>query len=121
MPPAERYSTYSTGPVLVVVFQPNRMLDTAMVEEMAGSLKGLIAHAEEDAFVFDLSGIRSLSSGALGMLLGIQRDLARVGGELKLAGLSEENREVFRITKLDAVFDAYPDADAAVEAFQTRE
>jgi len=37
---------------------------------------------------------------------------------MKLAGLSEENREVFRITKLASVFDMYPDAKAAIEAFR---
>lgn len=117
MPRSELYSTYSVEPAMVVVFKPNQMLDTETINQVAGSLKDLLARAHEDAFVFDFSGVGYLSSRALGLLLGIQRDLARNGGDLKLAGLSEENREVFRVTKLDAVFDIYPDAKAAIEAF----
>jgi len=118
MPRSDLYSTYSVEPVMVVVFKPNRMLDTETVGQMAGSLKDLLARAHEDAFVFDFSGVGYLSSRALGMLLGIERDLARDGRDMKLAGLSEENREVFRITKLAAIFDVYPDAKAAIEAFR---
>jgi len=118
MPRSDLYSTYSVEPVMVVVFKPNRMLDTETVSQMTGSLKDLLARAHEDAFVFDFSGVGYLSSRALGLLLGIQRDFARDGREMKLAGLAEENREVFRITKLAAVFDMYPDVKAAIEAFR---
>jgi len=120
MPRAELYSTYSVDPVMVVAFKVNRMLDSESVDRVADSLKDLLAHAHEDAFVFDLSGVGYLSSRALGLLLGIHRDLVRGGRDLKLAGLSDENREVFRITKLDSVFDIYGDATAAIKAFQTR-
>lgn len=118
---SELYSTYSVEPAMVVAFKPNRMLDTDSVDRVADSLKDLLARADEDAFVFDFSGVGYLSSRALGLLLGIHRDLARDGRGLKLAGLSDENREVFRVTKLDAVFDIYADATAAIKAFQTRE
>jgi len=120
MPRAELYSTYSVDPVMVVAFKVNRMLDSESVDHVAESLKDLLARAREDAFVFDFSGVGYLSSRGLGLLIGIQRELASHGRDLKIAGLSDENREVFRITKLDSVFDIYGDATAAIKAFQTR-
>ena len=40
------------------------------------------------------------------------------GGQLKLAGIRDSIMEVFRITKLDEVFDIYKNETAAVDAFQ---
>jgi len=39
-------------------------------------------------------------------------------GRLKLAGIHPEVMEVFRITKLDTVFDIYKDAPSAIETFR---
>ena len=52
------------------------------------------------------------------MLIGLQRRVVQGKGRLKVAGINEEVMEVFRITKLDTVFDIYRDAPAAIEAFR---
>jgi anti-anti-sigma regulatory factor len=39
------------------------------------------------------------------------------GGQLKLAGIKDSIMEVFRITKLDEVFDIYKTEAIAIEAF----
>ena len=59
-----------------------------------------------------------LSSSALGMLLGLQRRIVQRTGRMKLAGINDEVMEVFRITKLDTVFDIYKDEAGALEAFR---
>ena len=40
------------------------------------------------------------------------------GGHLKLSGIKDSIMEVFRITKLDEVFDIYKNETAALDAFQ---
>ena len=39
-------------------------------------------------------------------------------GRVKLAGINNDIMEIFRITKLDTVFDIYKDAPAALEAYR---
>ena len=46
-----------------------------------------------------------------------QKKVAMKGGKLKLSGIKDSIMEVFRITKLDEVFDIYKNEEAAVEAF----
>jgi len=118
MPRSDLFATYSLEPAMVILFKPERILDSAFVARIGESLKDLAARAHEEAFVLDLSRVGYLSSAALGMLLGLARAVAERGGRLKLAGLSPENRELFRITRLDGVFDICEDVRTAVEALR---
>jgi anti-sigma B factor antagonist len=52
------------------------------------------------------------------MLIGLQRRVVQRQARMKLSGINPEVMEVFRITKLDTVFDIYKDESAAVEAFR---
>ena len=118
---SELYSTCSIDPAVVIVFKPHEILSADVVGEMYSTLKDLARQARETKFVLDFSRVGYLSSSALGMLIGLQRDFAQRDREMKLAGINNENREVFRITKLDRVFDIYDDTQAALEAFRRHE
>lgn len=114
----EYYATREIDGVLVVVFRQAQILDAVTIERMAARLKELIDGSEADRMVCDFSHVTYLSSSALGMLIGLQRRITQKGGSMKLAGVNDEIREVFEITKLDTVFDMYRDVSAAVEAFR---
>jgi anti-sigma B factor antagonist len=88
------------------------------IERMSSNLKELIDSQEGGRFIFDFSQVTYMSSSALGMLIGLQRRIAQSGSHLKLTGIQDEIMEVFRITKLDTVFDIYRDVDGAAEAFR---
>ena len=110
------YATRTVDGVCIVTFRQSHILDAVTIERMAASLKDLVDQAAERRFVFDFASVTYLSSSALGMLIGLQRHFAQRKETLKLAGINPEIMEVFRITKLDTVFDIYKDVDAAVEA-----
>jgi anti-sigma B factor antagonist len=116
---SELYATCSIDPAMVIVFKPSHILSADIVNEMHDSLSDLARHARETRFVLDFSRVGYLSSSALGMLIGLQRDFAKRDCQMKLVGMSDENREIFRITKLDRVFDIYNDTQAALQAFRT--
>jgi len=118
VPRSELYTTCSIDPAMVVVFKPHGILDADVVDRIGDALKELGEHAHETKFVFDFSRVEYLSSSALGMLIGLQRNFAQKDREMKLVGINDENKEVFRITKLDRVFDIYDDTKAALEAFR---
>jgi anti-sigma B factor antagonist len=110
------YTSHSTDDVRVVTFQQGHILDAMTIDRMATGLKELIDRSPGGRLVFDFSKVTYLSSSALGMLIGLQRRAVQNNAGLKLAGISEEIMEVFRITKLDTVFDIYKDGASAIEA-----
>jgi len=118
---SDLYSTCSIDTAMVIVFKPSHILSADVVNEMHDTLKDLGKEARETRFIFDFSRVGYLSSSALGMLLGLQRDFAGRDRRIKLVGMSGENKELFSITKLDRVFDIYDDTQAALEAFRKDE
>jgi anti-sigma B factor antagonist len=67
--------------------------------------------------VLDLSRVKFMDSISLGMLVPLVLYARRVGGDLKLSGLSSDIRALFKVLLLDRVIDVFPDAAAAVASF----
>lgn len=112
------YVTREVGDVTVVSFQQSQILDAMTIERMGTTLKALIEGKANGRFVFDFSHVTYMSSSALGMLIGLQRRILQEQAQLKLCGVRDDIMEVFRITKLDTVFDIYKDTRATTEAFR---
>jgi len=76
----------------------------------------------EFQLVVDLSGVPLVNSDALELLLDAQNQLARVGGQIKLANLNAVIQDVFRLTGLadhiESIDDAGSDRTAEPEAGQ---
>ncbi|NLX59479.1 MAG: STAS domain-containing protein [Phycisphaerae bacterium] len=113
----EWYVQQNIGDVAVVRFSQEHILDAVIIEKMGAGLKALIDGEPRTQFVLDFNGVNYLSSSALGMLISLQKKVAMKGGQLKLSGIKDSIMEVFRITKLDEVFDIYKNQEAAIEAF----
>jgi anti-sigma B factor antagonist len=70
-------------------------------------LKSLIQdalEAGERKFVVDFSPTAYIDSSGLGALVSINKKVREAGGELRLAGLNEDLRALFELTKLDTLF-----------------
>lgn len=112
------FVTRGMDDVLIVKFQQPQILDAVTIERMGNGLKQLIDGAAQRRFLLDFSNVTYLSSSALGIFISFQRRVVQKPAELKLSGICDGIMEVFRITKLDTVFDIYKDAPSAVEAFR---
>ena len=67
--------------------------------------------------IIDLTQVKFMDSAGLGVLVSGLKVCNKNGGDLVLVGLSENVRELFRITRLDTVFKLFPDRQSATEAF----
>lgn len=70
-------------------------------------LKGLIQESLETGerkFLIDCTGTGYIDSSGLGALVTISKKVRESGGELRLAGLNEDLRSLFELTKLDSLF-----------------
>jgi len=55
--------------------------------------------------VLDLIGLNSINSAGLGVLIGILNKVKVQNGKLKMININERIMNIFRITKLDLVFE----------------
>ena len=82
-----------------------------LIAEMAGFIK------EERRIAMDLFAIEFIDSSGLGGLLSILRSLSEGGGDLRLAAPSTVVESLFRITRMNRVFEVFKTIDEAVGSY----
>jgi anti-anti-sigma factor len=55
--------------------------------------------------IIDLSAVQYLSSAILAKLINLKRKVAAIRGKIRIRGIHPDQLEVFRITRLDQMFD----------------
>src|SRR5512147_408719 len=60
--------------------------------------------AGDRKFLIDFTRTGYIDSSGLGVLVSLSKKIRDQGGELKLAGLNEDLRTLFELTKLDTLF-----------------
>jgi anti-sigma B factor antagonist len=68
--------------------------------------------------VLDLSGVRYVDSGGLGILVGLSVSARNRGGELKLVNPSQRVSDLLQRTKLTTIIGVYGNVEEAVLAFR---
>ena len=66
--------------------------------------------------VIDLSDVTYIDSAGLAALIQAMQKVEAYGGKFSLAGLQETVRSIFEISRLDQVFQIFPDTDTALAA-----
>ena len=73
--------------------------------------------AGEKKFLVDFANTGYIDSSGLGVLVSLSKKVREAGGELRLAGLNEDLRALFELTKLDTLFPIADSAGAALTSF----
>lgn len=113
-------STTTKDGILIIRFDDQRLLDEGRIGQVDQEVTAVIEKSEQDRVVFDFSPVQFMSSSMLGKLVAAHKKLKGFKAKLKLAGLSDDIREVFKITRLDKVFDIEPDVASACKSFAKR-
>ena len=79
-------------------------------------LDELIAKGQR-RFVFDLSGVAHMDSTGIGCFVAALNKVKGAGGKMRVSGAAGGVREGFRVTRLDTIFEFFPDVDSACERF----
>ncbi len=83
-------------------------------------LKGMVQDgldSGERKFVIDCTQTGYIDSSGLGALVSLSKKVREQGGELRIAGLNEDLRALFELTKLDTLFHISPTAAEALAGF----
>jgi anti-sigma B factor antagonist len=88
---------YETGPLTVVGFGPEDLPEFIDFAECRDEIVDLIRTHGTKTLAFDLTGVKYVPSGMLGLLASLRKE----GVEVHLYNPSPDVREVLAITKLD--------------------
>lgn len=102
------------GNYTVIRFREADILDQVNIHEMGKEMYAVVESSPGIELIVDFEGVEYLSSSALGKLITLKRKVEEASGTLKMCRIKPEIMEVFRITKLDTIFDIYSDLDAAM-------
>jgi anti-sigma B factor antagonist len=93
------------GDMTLVHFNDKKILDKPNIQEIGEQLFRLVENLERKKLVLDFGKVEYLSSAALGKLITLQKKLKTVGGWLVLCNIEAKIHEVFKVSKLDKVFE----------------
>jgi anti-sigma B factor antagonist len=68
-------------------------------------------------FLIDFTKTGYIDSSGLGVLVSLSKKIRDEGGDLRLAGLNDDLKTLFELTKLDTLFAITDSADEALAAF----
>jgi anti-sigma B factor antagonist len=83
-------------------------------------LKNLVHESLERGgrkFVIDCTRTGYIDSSGLGALVSMSRKVRETGGEMRIAGLNEDLRSLFELTKLDTLFPILATPEQALAGF----
>lgn len=106
----------TTNPAGVTILR----IDGQLIVGNRQELKTLIQEGldrGERKFLIDCGQTGYIDSSGLGALVSLSKKVRELGGELRIAGLNDDLRSLFELTKLDTLFHISPTAAEALAEF----
>ena len=100
-----------------VGFIEQNILDEANIQQIGDALGELIDGMGTPKILISFSDVAHLSSAALGALITVNNRVGSKNGELHLADIDPKILEVFKITRLDQLFEIHGTSAEALAAF----
>ena len=104
-------SSTKSGDLQVIRVEETR-IDAAVAIRFKDAMRAQMAE-EASRVVLDLRDVAFIDSSGLGAIVATMKHMER-GQKLDLAGLTPAVDKVFRLTRMDSIFDIYASADAAL-------
>jgi anti-sigma B factor antagonist len=113
----ERITVEERGGAFIVRFKESDILDQINIQEIGEEMYSIVESTPNVRLIVDFQGVEYLSSTALGKLITLKKKVEAAKGKLRLAAIKPEIMEVFKITRLDTIFDIKKDVTQALERF----
>lgn len=110
----------SNGEVLVVYFNDAKILDEVRINQIHADLKEMVSKAEHRKLVLNFQNVAFMSSAMIGKLILIHKQAKADQVDLKLSNISASIMEVFKIMKLNKLFQIFDDESQAVKSFEKK-
>ena len=103
--------------VTVVEFVASKILDELSISEIRDELTLLASQPETTKLLLSFRNVEHLSSAALGVLITLNKQVAERKAKLRLSDITPQIFEVFKITRLNKLFDIHDTAEKALAGF----
>jgi anti-sigma B factor antagonist len=105
------------GKVSVVELKDRKILEELQIREIGERLSDIALGEPSPQILVDFSHVEHLTSGALGMLITLNKQVTENEGKLVLASIHPQIYEVFRITQLNRLFNIQETTADGLKAF----
>ena len=106
--------------ILTIRILDERLVDPEHLKRLFDDLYEMLGKTDQQQVVLDFSSVKFMASAMLGKLVALQKKCVEYRAKLKLCGITPEIMEVFKITKLNKVFDIQSDEATARKSFNKR-
>ncbi len=105
------------GSVEIVRLTTERIINEPAIQALGQELLAVLDNRQRDRILVDFAAVRFMASSVLGVLVRLQKRCREVSVPLKFCNIAPEVMEIFKITRLNRVFDIYPTQADAIAAF----
>lgn len=103
--------------VTVAKFTDKKILDEGNIQLIGNQLFSLVDEDRRQKIVLDFANVEYLSSAALGKLITMDKKVKSISGKLRFCNIRSDILEVFKITRLDKLFQIRENQEKALEGF----
>jgi anti-sigma B factor antagonist len=104
------------GGVTTVAFTERSIIDEVMIQQIGEALLKLVDSQPGLKMVLSFEGVDHMSSAALGVLITVNGRVKARNGQLRLCNIAKPIFEIFKITKLDKLFQTLGTEEQAVKS-----
>ena len=105
------------GKATIATLTDEKILEEADIQALESSIMPVIEQSKDIALVMNFLKVKFLSSAVLGLLIRVSKKVYESNGQLKLCSINPKIYEIFKITRLDKVFDISENLDKALQSF----
>jgi anti-sigma B factor antagonist len=100
----------------VVLLTLSGNLDALTAPEIRPTIDDLVA-SKTRKVIFDLHDLTLIDSSGVGAIVSLFKRVRMIGGDVKIARLSNQPKEIFRLLRLDRAFDLFETLEEAKAKF----
>ena len=101
---------------VVITLADEKILQTSDIIALESSILPVIEDKDAIQVVVNFTNVQFLSSSVLGLLIRISKKIYEQGGQLRLCNINAKIFSIFKITRLDKVFDIYDNLPEAIDS-----
>jgi anti-sigma B factor antagonist len=101
----------------VIIFTLSGSLDIGTVSAMKVDMDSILSTGQHKV-LFDLYDLEQIDSSGIGAIIALFKRVRSNRGDVKIARLMGQPKEIFSLLRLDRVFEIHDDFDKARRSFQ---